>query len=503
MPFVSAASASAVCSYCRSTVLRDGDTLRRIGISAELFDDHTPLQLGVTGKSGGAGFTLVGRVQYGYGGGAGERPDGTWNEWHALFDDGRSGWLSEDNDRYVLVFDIAPDRPPPPASELRAGETLSLEGIRWTIASVVEARALAAQGELPKLPAFDAPHPIADLRNEDQQVATLDYADPAQPQFSFGRAVQLASLQLQGLRTGPDAGTKTVGAQGFPCPNCGAPVTPQLSGTQAITCGSCKSLIDLSSGPGADLRALQQTGPIPPRIPLGRTGRLAVAGEVVEDWQVVGFAVKASVASDPGERFVWHDYLLYNETEGFAFLIDSQDGWVGFRTLTGVPTSLAPGGGAVSWNGDRYRLAERYPATVRYVEGEFYWKVEREQLVDTADYIGLGRAAQRRLSREEANGEIVWSQGSTLEARDIEAAFRLDTLGGGGGEGVAALRPDISPLSGSHINGWVLWLVVIIALLVLMAMLDNGGSGTGTSDGSYYGSPGGTYGGYSSGGGHK
>jgi hypothetical protein len=43
--FRSAQSTHAVCSFCRSTVVRDGDTLARIGKMAELFDDHSPLQL--------------------------------------------------------------------------------------------------------------------------------------------------------------------------------------------------------------------------------------------------------------------------------------------------------------------------------------------------------------------------------------------------------------------------------------------------------------------------
>ncbi|MEQ1808186.1 MAG: DUF4178 domain-containing protein, partial [Burkholderiaceae bacterium] len=89
--FASAASAFAVCSYCRSSVVREGEALRRIGQSAELFDDHSPLQLGASGRYHGAGFTLVGRLQY-------RSSEGTWNEWHALFDSGdagKSGWLSE------------------------------------------------------------------------------------------------------------------------------------------------------------------------------------------------------------------------------------------------------------------------------------------------------------------------------------------------------------------------------------------------------------------------
>ena len=110
--FRSPASAFAVCSFCKSTIVRDGDALRKIGQSAELFDDHSPLQLGAGGRYQGAGFTLVGRLQYRY-------ADGTWNEWHALFDNGKSGWLSEDNGRYVIAFD-APLTGPAPARGTRA-----------------------------------------------------------------------------------------------------------------------------------------------------------------------------------------------------------------------------------------------------------------------------------------------------------------------------------------------------------------------------------------------
>src|SRR3954470_1257021 len=112
--FRSAASAFAVCSFCRSTLVRDGDALRRIGQSAELFDDHSPLQLGAGGTFQGAAFTLVGRLQYRY-------RDGTWNEWHALFDNGRSGWLSEDNGSYVFGFDQPLTEPAPAADALRVG----------------------------------------------------------------------------------------------------------------------------------------------------------------------------------------------------------------------------------------------------------------------------------------------------------------------------------------------------------------------------------------------
>ena len=64
--FRSAASAFAVCSYCRSSIVRDGEALQRIGQVAELFDDHSPLQLGVAGQLMGRAFTVVGRQQLAY-----------------------------------------------------------------------------------------------------------------------------------------------------------------------------------------------------------------------------------------------------------------------------------------------------------------------------------------------------------------------------------------------------------------------------------------------------
>jgi len=84
--FVSAQSTYAVCGCCLSSVVRQGDTLARIGKMAELFDDHRPLQLQASGVWPGQSFTLVGRLQYKYG-------EGTWTEWYALLADGSSAWL--------------------------------------------------------------------------------------------------------------------------------------------------------------------------------------------------------------------------------------------------------------------------------------------------------------------------------------------------------------------------------------------------------------------------
>ncbi|HJV97242.1 MAG TPA: DUF4178 domain-containing protein, partial [Albitalea sp.] len=172
--FRSAASAFAVCHYCRSTVVREGDALRKVGISAELFDDHSPLQLGAAGTYQGAAFTLVGRLQYRY-------SEGTWNEWHALFDSGKSGWLSEDNGRYVMCFDAPLQEAVPEAASLKPGTQQVIAGQGWSVASVSVAKLIAARGELPRPPNTERGFIVADLRSTRGEVATLDYSDPKAP----------------------------------------------------------------------------------------------------------------------------------------------------------------------------------------------------------------------------------------------------------------------------------------------------------------------------------
>ena len=87
--FASAASPVAVCGFCRSTVVREGDHLARLGKMADVFSDFSPLQLLASGHLADRGFTVVGRLLYRYEG-------GSWTEWQIAFDDGGTGTLSED-----------------------------------------------------------------------------------------------------------------------------------------------------------------------------------------------------------------------------------------------------------------------------------------------------------------------------------------------------------------------------------------------------------------------
>lgn len=500
--FASAASASAVCSFCRSTLLRDGEALRRIGVSAELFDDHSPLQLGASGTRQGVAFTLVGRLQYGYAG-------GTWNEWHALFDNGRSAWLSEDNGAYVIAFDAPRPADAPALDGLRVGQRVLADGRAWDVASVVRAKLVAAQGELPAPPRLEGEFTVVDLRNSAGEVATLDDIDVQRPGWSVGRSVLLAELALQGLKDGSE---KTLGARGVECPNCGTALEVKLATTQSLVCTNCAAVVDISQGLGADLAFYQQNNAgvagAEPRVPLGRSGALALGGPLLH-WQAVGYLERCDIPG-PGddETSFWREYLLYNTTAGFAFLVDTDEGWSWMRPITGAP---AVRGGTARWDGVDYRQRWAYAARVTWVQGEFYWRVPRDERAQVTDYEGSGSAARKRLSREQTAGEVSWSAGETLPAATVADAFGLAR---------SALPGDVLPTafkSSGVPKALIVFLVVMFAVIVLSQCGDDGcdevrntfgaasaeyqqcarnrGSGTRTG--------GGSYGGWSSGGGHK
>ena len=529
--FRSAASAFAVCSFCQSTVLRDGDALRKVGESAELFDDHSPLQLGAGGRYQGAAFTLVGRLQYRY-------AEGSWNEWHALFDSGgvqKPGWLSEDNGRYVIAFDAPLEGAAPAAASLTAGASIIVNGQGWSVASVIEATLVAAQGELPYPPAMARSFMVADLRSTRGEVGTLDGSDAASPRWSIGRSVAIGELAMTGLS---EAGEKTLKGRSIECPSCGAALAVRLSTTQSIACHQCHAVIDLTSKAQGDMGGAlqhyaQQNGRAP-QLPLGSMGTLALGGKTALPWQVVGYAERCEVPgggadsdSDDGaeddDPTFWREYLLYHRTAGFAFIVDAQDGWSWSAPITGVPEKV---GASVKYEGALYRKLYDYTGRVTYVLGEFYWQVTREQRTFNTDYQGTGAAGTKRLNREQtgsapAQQEVVWSAGETLSADAVLKAFKLAP------EQAAALARDALPTSfnaAGLLATLFLGLLVLVIVLMLFRCSSGGGSGDCDDTRATFGeasqeyqnclnrrggvaggirSGGGSFGGYSSGGGHK
>ncbi len=478
--FRSAQSTHAVCGFCQSTVVRNGDVLSRIGKMAELFDDHSPLQLFASGKYQKRNFTLIGRLQY-------KTAEGTWAEWNAMFDDGQSGWLAEDNGAYVITQPDTQQRNMPPADRYVVGNQVNVNGNPFSVASNVSATLISAQGELPKLPPLGQPFDVVELRSASGEVISIDYTGTP-PAVSQGTAVLLDDLALKGLK---DDSTKEEKGRQFNCPHCGAPVTVTLATSKSITCGSCNSVIDLSQGIGGELKSAIQEEPVQPVIPLGSLGQLQGV-----QWQVVGFQHRMGVAPGDDEHFGWSEYLLYNQKRGFSFLVDSEEGWSLVRPTTGAPAMSSSAASSASYMGTNYTLKYSYTAETNYVCGEFYWLVQRGQTTKNKDFAN----GKRLLSMEQSPTELVWSSGDQIDSEVVAKAFKLE-------DKQDLLKRDVTPFSAAKGIGIGTIIVVLVITLILISMLSRCSSCDpqveNCSSSSSSRSSGGSYGGFSGGGGHK
>lgn len=478
--FRSAQSAFAVCGFCKSTVVRNGEILSRIGKMAEVFDDHSPLQLMASGQFEGRAFTLVGRLQYKYDG-------GIWTEWEALHDDGSISTLSEDNGAYVFSKPASLQREVPAPEVFRVGSTTAISGRQFSVAFNQAVSLISAQGELPHLPSLGIPFPMVELRNADGQVFSIDYGTTP-PSLSLGTAVLLEALQLTGLKG--ESAREEKGRQ-FNCPNCGAPVEVALAGSKTITCRSCSSIIDLSHGIGGELRHAEQDEPVKPLIPLGSVGQLQGVS-----WQVVGFQHRMGHdPQDSDEHFGWDEYLLFNQKRGFSFLVDTEEGWSVVKPTTGAP-SMAAGGQSATYLGTRYQLKYSYEAETTYVAGEFYWQVERGQKTSNRDFEAKGNL----LSMEKTPREVTWSAGSKIGSDAVAKAFKLED------RKELLKREDASPVSASGGMGCMTVVVlfsIILFFLLLLGRCTRCDPRVENCSVSGARSSGGAFGGYSSGGGHK
>jgi hypothetical protein len=203
---------------------------------------------------------------------------------------------------------------------------------------------------------------------------------------------------------------------------------------------------------------------------------------------VVGFQHRMGVAPGDDEHFGWSEYLLYNQKRGFAFLVDSDEGWSLVRPTTGAP-QVTNSGLSATYLGVKYQHQYSYQAETTYVLGEFYWPVERGQTTFNRDFAN----AKGLLSMEQSASELTWSSGDRLPADTVAKAFGLE-------KGQLGTKDDVGPFVANPAGRLVKTIAIIIAIIVLLSILDDCSSGSG---GGFTRSSGGSFGGYSTGGGHK
>jgi DNA-directed RNA polymerase subunit RPC12/RpoP len=187
----------AVCSYCRSMLLRRDVTLESIGRVAEVPDDMSPLQLGVTGIFDERRFTLIGRVRKVW-------EQGSWNEWCAQFADQRLGWLAEAQGELVMTFEqpresLTPRLAPAALANVAPGATFTIDERRFVVSDVKEVECIGAEGELIAYSPVGTPMTSIDLRGPGLEFGTFEASGDDVSVF-VGRFVEFTECRFSGLR---------------------------------------------------------------------------------------------------------------------------------------------------------------------------------------------------------------------------------------------------------------------------------------------------------------
>jgi hypothetical protein len=190
--FLWSSAVQTTCPFCHSILVRHDVDLAKVGEVADLPPDVSPIQISAEGIYRGKPFVVVGRILYEY-------ELGGWNEWHIVFNDGKSGWLSDAQDAYEVSFQTAPPEPLPPASTIERGQHAYWSGGRYEVTCPTHAHYRGVEGELP-FEYWDKHDALfVDLRSADGRFATIDYSH-ADPLLFLGESVEFDQLRMTNLR---------------------------------------------------------------------------------------------------------------------------------------------------------------------------------------------------------------------------------------------------------------------------------------------------------------
>ncbi|MBM3465636.1 MAG: DUF4178 domain-containing protein [Armatimonadetes bacterium] len=190
--FVAQTTGYAVCDACQSMLVRQNMEVSRIGQSAALQEDGTPLMLGSAGAYQKVPFEIIGRIQVQY-------SFGFWNEWFCLYANGNQGWLGESQGNYFANFQTQVAERLPAFEDLRRGNNIPLNGRLFCVTQKQKAQVIGCEGELPFIMHSGYKAPLVDLKTETVVGATIDYSEDT-PLVFIGETVDFDALGFSNLR---------------------------------------------------------------------------------------------------------------------------------------------------------------------------------------------------------------------------------------------------------------------------------------------------------------
>ena len=441
--FRSHASVMAVCEYCKTSVLKNADTVKNYGKMSDVLEDYSPVQIGTSGVFGGRGFTVIGRIQLRY-------SAGMWNEWYLLFDDGAAAWLGDSSGLFTLTTektDASSDKAQLPAfADITPGQTYPIAWRDYLASEVRIADCIGGQGELPFKVGQGWQAKVADFRHG-TGFLTLDYSDSEVPTVYIGQAVTLAELKCQLLRdddTIKDTAGKFRGKiDRLGCPSCGGNINYLPGLTATLICPSCHSQLD-TTGPTAQVLATATSlANLNTTLELGAQATINGVSH-----QIIGLMKRSD-----DENTVWTEYLLYSARTGFLWLVETDEGWARSKVQDEWPSWSH--GETATIGKTVFKKLYDYQAKVIFAAGAFNWRVNVGDVVMVTEF----ESGQNKLAAEMTTEEITWSQSTPVPADQIRAWF---------GEQINADKAGAAADPKSLSRKFIFWILALNAIPLLM-----------------------------------
>jgi hypothetical protein len=469
--FHSAASVMAVCIYCKSTLIKDADSVRNIGKMSDVLEDYSPIQINTSGTIDGRGFLVVGRIQLRY-------SAGFWNEWYVLDDAGNGAWLSDGSGLYTYTRTVDTSSWPPgslppfdrvtPGSPLDMGQAPDGSHMIFIAGDIRTAQCTGGQGELPFTVGAGYTARVADF-HRGAEFITLDYsddvgADPKQPPASpstaaagstetmtSGHTAPQRSAGYVGASSGAHASPATAAAGGTPivyrgvsvaldalkpqllrdietikdeagrfkgkvsnleCPSCGASIAFSPGATTHLLCPTCHATIDVTSSVAEVIAAAKRIEAVRTTVALGAQATINATS-----FTVIGLMRRAEISDEAGE---WTEYLLYAPQKGFLWLVETTDGWERSDVLDAWPFWYSANQALL--DGTTYTKLYDYNAIVKYAAGAFNWRVEMGDVTRITEF----QSGPAKLAAESNEAELTWSRSVPVAPKDLAAWFGKD-----------------------------------------------------------------------------
>ncbi|MES2892022.1 MAG: DUF4178 domain-containing protein [Bacteroidota bacterium] len=404
LTFSSAETTLIICSSCANPVKRTGGSLQ-VRPDLHIVTNASVIQPGSTGEWDGKSFTVLGRFRAWF-------DESVFSYWTIQLPGDELAWLGEGYGIYSILKPAAPGENIA-ANVLKGMDIGQLKTFESPGKVMLGKKQRAHKWELEgetSIPGTAAEFLLYEFSSMTSTVTCFFEFDQALVQAEV-TYVSFKSLQLRNLREYVNPGNN------FTCSNCSKPILVKtFPYAQSCACESCGSFYTWNKGAGFTKKKDNKSA-APVSIFLGSQGTIHDI-----QYEVVGYAQKEELNSHSSR---WREYVLFNPTDGFAFLSEFDGHWMYVKENYNSPVIFQQTEREFTFDKEPFSLYNAYNSKVIYATGEFPYNVFDNEKTRVREYISPPLVWIQE--RDEKEG-ITWFLGEHVPARDIKKGFVVNSM---------------------------------------------------------------------------